>query len=576
MKYQTHRHGFIDRLESRTLFATFPAGFTNTFRAGISGTTAMAFAPDGALFVAQQGGQLRIIRQGALVSTPAISLSVDSNNERGLLGIAFDPNFSSNHYIYLYYTVPGSPAHNRVSRFTIDPANPNVVPTASEVPILDLDNLSTATNHNGGAIHFGPDGKLYIAVGENANGSNAQTLSNRLGKMLRINPDGTIPTDNPFYNTATGDNRAIWALGLRNPFTFAFDPSSGLMHIDDVGENTWEEINVGTAGKNYGWNIIEGVRTTQTPPPNYMDPLFVYPHSGTDPTMYGSAITGGSFYRPPAGGGGAFPASYDGDYFFSDLGNGWIRSLDAGTANATTFGTGLGQPVDTKVGYDGSLYYVQRGSTAGVYRVRYTDTTRPTAAATFRFDDPVPSTNPHQLQYVFSEYVGDTLTTGDLTLQNLTTGQTIATSSISLDYAAATHTAIFRFSGNGGVLPDGNYRATLTAAGVADNSGNTLLQNDVFNFFVLTGDANHDGKVNALDFNALASNFGATNATYSHGNFNYDSVVNTLDFNLLANNFGSAAASAPLSVFSVAPVQQARLFADQNLAKPDSNLADIL
>jgi hypothetical protein len=116
-------------------------------------------------------------------------------------------------FLYLYHTVTSTPRHNRVSRFT---ANGDVAVANSEVVILELDNLSSATNHNGGAIHFGPDGKLYVAVGENATPTNAQTLANRLGKMLRINSDGSIPTDNPFFNTASGDNRSIWALGLRS------------------------------------------------------------------------------------------------------------------------------------------------------------------------------------------------------------------------------------------------------------------------------------------------------------------------------------------------------------------------
>src|SRR5689334_3487711 len=215
----------------------------------------MELAPDGRIFVCQQTGSLRVIKNGALLSTPFLTLNVDSNGERGLLGIAFDPNFASNNFLYVYYTVPSTPRHNRVSRFT---ANGDVVANGSEVPILDLDNLSTATNHNGGAIHFGPDGKLYVAVGENANGANAQTLSNRLGKMLRINSDGSIPGDNPFFNTATVLNRSIWALGLRNPFTFAFQPGTGRMFINDVGQNTWEEINDGMAGSNYGWPTTEG------------------------------------------------------------------------------------------------------------------------------------------------------------------------------------------------------------------------------------------------------------------------------------------------------------------------------
>ena len=173
--------------------------------------------------------------------------------------MAFDPDFATNQFVYVYYTAttprhpqPGQPLHRQRRRRRWP---------GSEIVLLDLDNLSSATNHNGGAIHFGPDGKLYVAVGENANGANAQTLTNLLGKMLRINADGTIPTDNPFFNTATGNNRAIWALGLRNPFTFAFQPGTGRMFINDVGQNTWEEINDGIAGANYGWPDTEGPTT---------------------------------------------------------------------------------------------------------------------------------------------------------------------------------------------------------------------------------------------------------------------------------------------------------------------------
>ncbi len=201
--------------------ATLPPGFTETSISGFANPTAMEIAPDGRIFVCQQGGSLRVIKNGALLATPFLTLSVDEIGERGLLGIAFDPNFAANNFLYVYYTVPSTPRHNRVSRFT---ANGDVVVAGSEQIILELDNLSSATNHNGGAIHFGPDGKLYVAVGENANGSNAQTLSNRLGKVLRINSDGSIPIDNPFFNTAAGNNRSIWALGLRNPLTFAFQP----------------------------------------------------------------------------------------------------------------------------------------------------------------------------------------------------------------------------------------------------------------------------------------------------------------------------------------------------------------
>ncbi len=333
--------------------ATVPSGFTDTIVAsGLSNPTAMAFAPDGRIFVCQQGGQLRVIKNGQLLSTPFLTVTVDSTGERGLLGIAFDPNFTSNQFIYIYYTVPGSPAHNRVSRFT---ANGDVAAAGSEVFLLDLNNLSAATNHNGGAIHFGPDGKLYIAVGENANSANSQTLGNLLGKILRINSDGTIPADNPFFNTATGSNRAIWALGLRNPFTFGFKPGTGRMFINDVGQNTWEEINDGIAGSNYGWSSCEGF--CSPPNANFRDPLFVYGH-GTSSTT-GCAIVGSAFYNPPTA---QFPSDYVGNYFFADLCSGWIRRFDPATATATSFASNISTPVDLNVASDGSLYYLARGS----------------------------------------------------------------------------------------------------------------------------------------------------------------------------------------------------------------------
>ncbi len=190
--------------------ATLPVGFQETLLAsGLSRPTAMAFAPDGRLFVCEQGGAVRVIKNGSLLATPFHTLTVSSIGERGLLGIAFDPNFQTNRFIYLYYTATSPAIHNRLSRFT---ANGDVVVPASELVLLDLETLS-ATNHNGGAIHFGADGKLYVATGENAVSSNAQSMTSRLGKILRINSNGTIPTDNPFFTTATGVYR--FDLGAR-------------------------------------------------------------------------------------------------------------------------------------------------------------------------------------------------------------------------------------------------------------------------------------------------------------------------------------------------------------------------
>jgi glucose/arabinose dehydrogenase len=339
--------------------ATLPAGFDETLIAsGLSTPTAMAFAPDGRLFVCEQGGRLSVIKEGVLLATPFLTLSVNSSGERGLLGIAFDPDFATNRFVYVYYTTSTAPIHNRVSRFT---ANGDVAVPGSERPLMELETLG-ATNHNGGAIHFGVDGKLYIGVGENAVASNAQLLTNRLGKILRINKDGSIPADNPFFTTATGVNRSIWALGLRNPFTFAIEPLLGTMFINDVGQNTWEEINTGIAGANYGWPATEGPTTD----PRFVSPTYAYDHTGA------CAISGGafnSFANLPQ-----FPLSYWGAYFFADFCGGWIQARrQDGTVGA--FASGISRPVDVQIGNDGSLYYLARGTgttTGVVMRVQYT------------------------------------------------------------------------------------------------------------------------------------------------------------------------------------------------------------
>ncbi|HKO98678.1 MAG TPA: PQQ-dependent sugar dehydrogenase [Pyrinomonadaceae bacterium] len=330
--------------------ATVPSGFTDSLvAAGLSNPTAMALAPDGRIFVCQQGGELRIIKNGVLLPTPFLTVTVDPSGERGLLGVAFDPNFVSNQFVYIYYTATTPTLHNRISRFT---AAGDVAVSGSETIVMELNNLSGATNHNGGALHFGPDSNLYVAVGDNANSANAQSFENLLGKMLRISSSGAIPTDNPFFNTAAGDNRAIWALGLRNPFTFSFQPGVGRMFINDVGQSTWEEINDGIAGSNYGWAICEGFCN----PPNasFRDPIFAYPNDAQT-----CAITGGSFYNPPVM---QFPNTYLGKYFFADFCGGWIRTLDPAGNVVADFATGISLPVDLKVSGDGSLYYLARGS----------------------------------------------------------------------------------------------------------------------------------------------------------------------------------------------------------------------
>jgi glucose/arabinose dehydrogenase len=338
-----------------------PAGFTrNTaYVTGLTSATAFAQAPDGRLFISQQGGAMRVVDStGTLLTTPFMTLTVDSTGERGLLGVAFHPDFTNNQFIYAYYTVPGSASHNRISRFT---ANGDVLMASSELPLVDLPDLSAITAHNGGGIHFGADGKLYVTVGENGDTASSQDPSTLLGKLLRFNDDGTIPSDNPFCTTQGNLACAVWAYGLRNPFTFAVQPGTGRIHINDVGANTWEEINVGAAGANYGWPGSEGPDNVTG---NVTGPLFAYKHTATVPEgsgpggfFVGCAIIGGAFYPVS----GSFPAPYRGSYFFADLCTAFVARLDLANDNAAySFGAVPGLPVGMLVANDGALLVLTR------------------------------------------------------------------------------------------------------------------------------------------------------------------------------------------------------------------------
>jgi len=299
-----------------------------------------------------------VVKNGALLPAAFTTLTVDSTGERGLIGVALHPDFATNGWIYLYHTTPENGTHNRIVRVTANPPSSDTVSVGSTTLIADLPALG-ATNHNGGAMHFGADGKLYVAVGDNANGANAQNPTTVLGKMLRFNDDGTIPTDNPFYAARSGQARAAWADGLRNPYTFAVQPGTGRIHINDVGEGTWEEIDVGAAGANYGWPATEGPTTAA----GVTAPLFAYRHTATVPPgagpggfFTGCSIIGGAFYPDS----GPFPVAYRGSYFFADYCSQWIGRFDLANGAAYAFGAAGGSPVGLRVGGDGALYVLTR------------------------------------------------------------------------------------------------------------------------------------------------------------------------------------------------------------------------
>jgi glucose/arabinose dehydrogenase len=392
----------LEPLEARLQFTALPSGFSETLVAsGLNGATAMDVLPDGRVLVTLQAGDVRVVKNGTLLATPFAHVNADTAVERGLGGIAHDPNFATNGFVYLYYTVPANgstPAFNMLSRFT---ASGDVALAGSKVDILNLGPLGASPTHNGGAMHFGTDNKLYLDVGENAEPANSQTLANLKGKLLRldvstfgpgdpVNATKLAPADNPFYSTATGINRAIYALGLRNPFTLGVQPGTNTIFINDVGASGWEEVNRLVPAANYGWNAVEGF-ANGTPaglgPGTYRDPEMAYPHTG-GPAGGGTAVIGGAFYNPPAGASNPFPSSYLGKYFYADLGANWMRVFDpavkgtfANPDTSSPFATGLvNNPVRVALAPDGGLYYLSRGLGGELLKISYNNssTAKPT------------------------------------------------------------------------------------------------------------------------------------------------------------------------------------------------------
>jgi glucose/arabinose dehydrogenase len=378
----------------RCALADVPAGFQDTTLAsGLSEPAALAFAPDGRLFVVEKAGRLRIVKDGTLLATPFLdvpqvvepSVTFDDFSERGLLGVAFDPDFAENSFVYIYYSVckvPGAgtcqTAKNRVARITAGYlGDPDLAdPTSHTVLLDDID--SDAGNHNGGWLDFGPvDGKLYVAIGDGgADHTKSQNLGSLNGKILRLNRDGTVPLDNPFLGVPQA-RPEIYALGFRNPWRCRFHPD-GRFFCGDVGESTWEEIDVIVAGGNYGWPITEGDFDPATYP-QFVRPIATYSHASVGG---GAAITGGDF-----GSATNFPGDYQQSYFFGDYVVGFIRRVvlapDGVTVAqpATDFATNLHGNTDLIAGPDGALYYPDI-TDGEVHRIALIGSTPPVARAT--------------------------------------------------------------------------------------------------------------------------------------------------------------------------------------------------
>jgi glucose/arabinose dehydrogenase len=354
----------------------------------------LTWAPDGRMFIWQEKGIVRIYKNGTLLSTPFLDISarVNTVNDRGLLGLALDPNFVSNGYVYLLYTYepngnPNDPAAKtaRLTRVTANPTNPDVALANSEVVLLG--SLSSAPcsqypagsdcigndtdSHAADTLRFGPDNKLYVSIGDGSSydfadvrALRAQDLSSYNGKVLRINPDGTAPSDNPFYDGNPNSIRSkVYAYGLRNPYRFGIHPTTGEVMIGDVGWATWEELNRGR-GANFGWPCYEGNNPQTAYQNNFAQcralaasavtkPFYVYDHSAG-----GGSVIGGAYYTATQ-----FPLAYRGNFFYGEYVGQYINRVvfDANNnlSSIQRFASNVGGIVSLEVGPDGALYYIE-------------------------------------------------------------------------------------------------------------------------------------------------------------------------------------------------------------------------
>ena len=390
-----------------------PPGFTDQLVTTVPRPTSISFTPDGRGVITTQTGTVRILTAaGTLVPTAALTLGtrVCTNNERGAVGSAVDPQFTTNRFVYVYWTFAkfgacgttgtNTPV-NRLARYVL--GDNNVINPASEVILLD--NIPSPTGfHNSGDLEFGKDGFLYVTVGEGGQGQQARRMDLFAGKVLRITRDGTPAPGNPFLGAGSdpcgldGTNpggqtcQEIYATGLRNPFRMAHNPntSPGVVEVfvNDVGQNNYEEVNRLAPGADYGWNLREGPcvygqpDSCGAPPANLTNPIYSYRHSQTPC----NAITGGAFVPN-----GVWGPPYDNDYLFADYVCGEIARLEpngSGGFTRTSLVTGLGQgsAVHLQFGpYQGStaLYYTVFGTQGQIRRLSFTTgNVQPTAQLT--------------------------------------------------------------------------------------------------------------------------------------------------------------------------------------------------
>ena len=426
-------------------------------------TVGFVFAPDGRIFTWEKPGLVRLVKNGTLLPTPFLDLRarVYSDVDSGLIGLALDPNFAANGFVYLLYTfedggTPGvGPKTARLTRIKASASNPDLADANSEVVLLGKLSrppcsqyavgsdcmASDSGAHTIGTVRFGSDGKIYVGMGDGSSFSTAteqsfrtQDLNYYNGKLLRLNPDGTAPSDNPFYDGNPNSVRSkVYAYGLRSPFRFTNKPGTSEVYIGDVGAAKFEEINRGR-GANFGWPCYEGPnpqftfqnafpqRCAQIPASSVTPPLHSYAWNG------GSAIVVGPFYT-----GTNYPTKFRNNLFFADFVQGFIRRAVFDTNNNLTsvesFATGVESPVHLEQGPDGMLYYMAV-ATGELKRIRFSGTaplavataTRPSAAQPYTIAFSSAGSTGGTLTYIWEFGDGTTSTAANPTHTYIATG----------------------------------------------------------------------------------------------------------------------------------------------------------
>ncbi|MBI3968024.1 MAG: PQQ-dependent sugar dehydrogenase, partial [Chloroflexi bacterium] len=486
---------------------------------GFTAPTAFAATPDGRIFVTEQAGRVRVIKNGATLADLLIDLSAKVNSywDRGLLGIAVDPNFATNGYVYLSYVYENNPAaftgpkSIRVSRFTVigDVADP-----ASELPLLGsvvaagcgtlpagTDCMSAdSPSHTAGSLKFASDGTLFVMIGDGAIFTNvderalrAQSLDILNGKLLRITTTGQGVATNPFWNGNASANRSkVYAYGLRNSLRFNFRPGTDTLYLGEVGWNDWEEINVALPGANFGWPCYEG----EEQQPGYAPysvcqalyaqgtsaiqwPVYTYAHNGL-----GASAIGGPFYP-----GTAYPSEYQGAYFFGDYSLNHVKYFHVDEQNQRLdgpfeFATEVGGVVNLEIGPDGNLWLIAYTEGA-LRRYRYAPTTNPNGTPpTVTAVSPANGATGVKLASSVTATFDAAMDTSTLTSSTvlLTSQATTGTISATVSYVGATRTVTL--VPTGGLQPNTVYTVTIKsgASGAKDIAGTALAADYVWSF----------------------------------------------------------------------------------------------